>query len=159
MTREQAYIEGFCKAAEEAGVDPVELYKRAGLFGGLVGGGVRLAGKSLRAGGRYVNRLFGGKVGKMDKGLGKLNRLAERTTNRLTEAGMAGDRAAVMRNSDLLDRIALRRGILEAQRAAEAGAVRNARVGTAIAGSAAAGAGVASTLRDDYVPEVNRIKR
>ena len=35
MTIEQAYAEGFCKAAEAAGVDPVALYKRAGLASAL----------------------------------------------------------------------------------------------------------------------------
>lgn len=43
---EAAYIEGFCKAAEAAGVDPVALYKAAGI-GSFVGKGIGLGLRGL----------------------------------------------------------------------------------------------------------------
>ena len=60
MTHEEAYIEGFCKAAEVAGVDPVGLYKQAQLkarLAGLLGKGV---GKAQGAGIRLLELLRGG---------------------------------------------------------------------------------------------------
>ena len=133
MTIEQAYAEGFCKAAEAAGVDPVALYKRAGWLG-------TLAAAPFRIGGRYLGKMFGGKVGKMDRQLGVLRRLSERTANNMASAGVTGDRAGVIRSSGMLDRIAHRRELLEARRAAEAGSVRRTRVGTALVGATALGA-------------------
>ena len=102
-----AYAAGFRKAAEASGVDPVALYKQAA--------GWRLLGLPFRAGGL----LFGGKSGRMAKQLGRLDRTAGLVADKLTAAGAAGDRAAVMRHSDMLDWINAQRGTLARQHALE----------------------------------------
>ena len=60
MTYEQAYAEGFCKAAEAIGVNPVLLYKQAAggskILGFLAGAG-RGKGTSLK---RFMELLRGG---------------------------------------------------------------------------------------------------
>lgn len=55
MTQQEAYMHGFCKTAEENGVAPDELMKVAGL------------GRFLSSAGRYLHRLAGGKVGKLER--------------------------------------------------------------------------------------------
>ena len=84
MTHEEAYIEGFCKAAEAAGVDPVALYKQAqlktqllgmlGRAGGrLLGAGRAAAGAASAGGKRYLELLRGGRptfLDQMRKGIG-----------------------------------------------------------------------------------------
>lgn len=50
MTHEEAYIQGFCKAAEAVGVDPIQLYKIAGIKDRIAGLGGQALGGLLRAG-------------------------------------------------------------------------------------------------------------
>lgn len=50
MTHEEAYIQGFCKAAEAVGVDPIQLYKIAGIKDRVAGLGGQALGGLLRAG-------------------------------------------------------------------------------------------------------------
>jgi len=91
MTHEEAYIQGFCKAAEAVGVDPIQLYKIAGIkdrvagLGGQALGGLLRAGNAVSgaakatgaaasgAGRRYLELLRGGRprfIETMRQGLG-----------------------------------------------------------------------------------------
>ena len=136
MTREQAYVKGFCKAAEIAGVDPVVLCKQASKWG--------LLGLPFRA----VGLMFGGKSGRMARQLGRLDRMAGRVTNRLTSAGAVGDGAAVMQHSGMLDRINAHRSALARQYALERRKVGLTRGAAMVGGGYMLGRGSAG----DYLP-------
>jgi len=75
MTYEDAYAEGFCKAAEVIGVDPAALVKRAQvkkmigeLAGRAVSAGKRLKDGAGNVGGRYLELLRGGNSATLDTG-------------------------------------------------------------------------------------------
>ena len=118
----EAYAEGFCKVAEEAGVDPVALYKQAG----FIRGALKLGLKGL---GRYTSLLFGGKVRKYDKMLKTMGNRMTRVKDNLEGAGLAGDTAGVKRYGRLMDWLLPRQADLMAQRAKEAKKVMWSRVG------------------------------
>ena len=59
MTTDQAYIEGFCKAAEAVGVDPVALYKRAGARSMIFGVLSRIRKPLAAVGSRIANSRVG----------------------------------------------------------------------------------------------------
>lgn len=78
---EAAYIEGFCKAAEAAGVDPVALYKQAFALGDAVGLGLK-AWRGLRGAGAAA---------------AKTVRHPQKSFSRLMELGVNGGRQATQR--------------------------------------------------------------
>lgn len=131
-----AYAEGFCRAAEAMGVDPGQLCKQASKWG--------LLGLPFRVGGL----LFGGKSGRMARQLGRLDRTAGRVTDKLTAAGAAGDRAAAMRHSGMLDRINAHRDVLARQHALERGKVGITRGAAMLGGGYMLGRGGVG----DYLP-------
>ena len=150
MTYEQAYAEGFCKAAEVVGVDPAALVKRAQLIGKIVGMASG-AGKALKGGAkRYGELLMGGKprlIEQLGAGLGveKLNKLP-----------VPADRVQRVKNkiiSALDSRLRRLKGgpyenpadVLEARKALAT------QVGTGIG---LAGAGTALAMRDNEPPSV-----
>ena len=69
MTNSKAYMAGFCKVAEDAGVDPVELMKYAGLWDSIKGGFNKVTGaigNGVKAMGNAVaNSGFGQKMKQM----------------------------------------------------------------------------------------------
>lgn len=68
MTNEQAYAEGFCKAAEVLGVDPAALVKRAQIVSRL-GALLSKARVGAKKGGkRYLELLRGGNPETLDTG-------------------------------------------------------------------------------------------
>lgn len=81
MTVSQAYVSGFCKAAEAMGVDPVALCKRAAPvpFLGAVGRGLR----------RYGSLMRGGRVAELQSRAGKFDSMA----SRYAAKGFAADAA------------------------------------------------------------------
>lgn len=148
MTQNDAYVAGFCKAAEAAGVDPEVLYKRAqalkaySVLGSLLS---RFRVGAKGAGARYVELLKGGRPRFVDQVRASSNiprwgsslevtNPAKRTANRLRMA--------------LKDRIARLRGgstenpadVLEARKALAT------QVGTGAAGLGAL-MGVGSAVR------------
>lgn len=81
MTVSQAYVSGFCKAAEAMGVDPVALCKRAAPVSllGAVGRGFR----------RYGSLLRGGRVAELQSRADKFDGMA----SRYAAKGFAADAA------------------------------------------------------------------
>lgn len=133
ITCEQAYAAGFCKAAAEAGVDPVALYKKAGIFG-LMGKGI---GLGLRGAKRYSGLVLGGKVGKYDKLMKHTGQRLQQAADSMYGAGQAGDMVQLTRSSRMMDRLLPLQKRLASVRAGEARKVMAARV----AGVGALGAG------------------
>ena len=89
-----AYIEGFCKAAETLGVDPVVLYKQAG-----IGGLLRMAGGALSRGGK-------GALGLARSGVGRAGQaIADHGGRRVLDmarGGLASAKQGIQRYGDLL---------------------------------------------------------
>jgi len=140
MTNEQAYIEGFCKAAEVAGVDPVALVKQAAPVG------LGLVGKGLGAAKRYLSLLGGGNVSALEGRLAQANRVIERAGNNMSAAKMLGARQMHGANRGIMagaKRIAAKsQAALDAERAA----VSKARLLTGVGAGGAVVGGAAGAL-------------
>ena len=135
MTYSDAYIAGFCKAAESAGIDPVSLVKAAAPWW------LRMAGKGIGAGWRGSKRfgglLLGGKTCRYDRMMNHASQRMQRVADEMYEAGHAGDLARLSRSSGEMDRLIPLQSRLASDRAGEARKVMAARV----AGVGALGAG------------------
>ena len=153
--RDAAYVEGFCKAAEAMGVDPVALYKQAApwaAIGRLVGKGLgaarSLGGSAARlsqaagaaaartragqavmgAGQRYLGLLRGGNVAQLQSKAQNLRSLAGRYN---LDAMTAPSPELVARAQGVAGRAMRQAGRAEGMLAREQRAVDLARVGTA----------------------------
>ena len=152
---EAAYLDGFCKAAEALGVDPVALYKQAAPWaavGRLVGKGIgaarSLGGSAARlgqaagaaaartragqaamgAGQRYLGLLRGGNVAQLQSRVQNLRSLAGRSS---FDAMTAPSPELVARAKGVAGRAMRQAGRAEGMLAREQRAVDLARVGTA----------------------------
>lgn len=62
MTYQEAYIDGFCKAAEAAGIDPIRLYKQA------APAKLGIVGRAVKGVKRFGELLTGARVGRLAAG-------------------------------------------------------------------------------------------
>lgn len=141
MTQDEAYIAGFCKAAEAAGVDPEVLYKRAQLkarIGALLGRGltaIRGAGTAAAAS-RAGQAAVGGA-----KRYADLLRGGNTTTRGAFRLGR-GDLSSMGNFKGWLQTYAAGlKGNLSTDAASELRKALAARAGTAVAGTAALAGG------------------
>lgn len=150
MTNEQAYAEGFCKAAEVLGVDPAALVKRAQVVSRL-GALLSKARVGAKKGGkRYLELLRGGQprfIEQMRQGLGIEHLGGPLESTKPLERLLGRLRAGRSRVADRIRRI--KGGPLENPAdVTEARKALATQLGTG-AGVAGAGAGLYSLLGGD----------
>ena len=132
-----AYIDGFVKAAETAGVDPVALYKAAapaglGFVGNLLGRGLRMARGAVSAGkaagGRYVDLMRGKTLSTLQNRASNFRSMAGRYN---LDAMTAPSDAMAARAKSVAHRAMHQAGRAEGMAANEQRLVNRARYGTA----------------------------
>lgn len=119
---EAAYVEGFCKAAEIAGVDPVALCKQAGSvkarLAGALGSALNTLGRAKkgvsRGFGRYIDllsestaRSYQDKISAMDRLMGKMQGAGH---NFVISARSVGGRMVPTREGDIWQRAFRQKG-------------------------------------------------
>lgn len=148
MTYEDAYAEGFCKAAEVIGVDPLALVKRADIKAkilGLLTGAGKGKGVSF---GRYKELLLGGNRAKMRALSGPGGAAMGQFAPSVAPNGVGGRFAARLRA--ILGSKEFDKGVVnEARRALTTQARTGLTAAGILGGGTAAGYGINSALKDD----------